>query len=75
MFKRKYFGFVTYLCILASDCFCSIICYNLMLLSLFQVQVLFLSCESYTSSVRDGALCYLSINTKDKIKKFAYFDF
>ena len=39
-----------------------------MLLSTFQVQVFFLSRESYTSSLRDGAVCYLSLKTKDKIK-------
>ena len=69
MFKRKYFGFVARLFILAIDCSCPTIFYNLTLLSNFQVQVrvFFLSHESYTPSMRDGAMCYLSIKTKDKI--------
>jgi len=39
MFKRKYFGFVARLFILAIDCSCPTIFYNLTLLSNFQVQV------------------------------------
>ena len=67
MFKRKYFEFVTRLFIRAIDSFCPIHLYSVMLLSTFQVQLFFLSRESWKSSLRDGAMCYLSIK-KDKIK-------